>query len=41
MALPDLQRKEELVRELPLALSEGALSTTLPPHAVVFLTLER
>jgi hypothetical protein len=38
---PYLQRKEELVRDLPVTLNRDALSMTLPPHTVVFLTLER
>jgi len=38
---PYLQRKEKLVGDLPLSLNKDALSTTLPPHAAVFMALER
>ena len=40
-ASPYLERKEELVRDLPASLAGDVLSMTLPPHAVVFVTLER
>jgi len=38
---PLLERKEELVGQLPVSLDGSRLSTTLPPHAVVFITVER
>ncbi|NLX94586.1 MAG: hypothetical protein GXY83_00265 [Rhodopirellula sp.] len=38
---PLLERKEDLVRELAVRLDGEQLSTTLPPHAVAFVTLAR
>jgi len=38
---PFLDQREDLVSDLPLALDGQRLSTTIPPHAVVFLTLQR
>jgi hypothetical protein len=38
---PLLQRKEDAVSALPINLSADALSCTLPPHSVVFITARR
>jgi hypothetical protein len=38
---PLLERKEDLVRAYPVTVAGSRLTTTLPPHAVVFITLER
>lgn len=38
---PFVERPGDLVGDLPLLLEGSQLSTTLPPHAVVFLTLDR
>jgi len=38
---PLLEKKEDLVRGLPVALDGPRLTATLPPHAVVFITLDR
>lgn len=38
---PLLERKEDLVGTLPVALDGSRLALTLPPHAVAFITLER
>ncbi len=38
---PFLERREDLVRELPVAVQGQELTTALPPHAVAFVTLQR
>jgi len=38
---PLLEKREYLVRGLPVALDGPRLTAALPPHAVVFITLER
>lgn len=38
---PLLERKEDLVRDLPVSLDGPRLAFTLPPHAVVFVTVEQ
>ena len=38
---PLLERKEDLVRSLPVAFDGPRLTATVPPHAVVFITIER
>ncbi len=38
---PLLEHKEDLVRDLPVSLADSCLTFTLPPHAVVFVALER
>jgi hypothetical protein len=38
---PLLERKEDLIGNLPVSLDGPRLATALPPHAVAFITLER
>ncbi|MCL4205468.1 MAG: hypothetical protein KJ000_23545 [Pirellulaceae bacterium] len=38
---PFIERHDDLVSDLTLTLDEGRISTTIPPHAVVFLTVQR
>lgn len=38
---PLLERKEDLVGQLPVSLEGPRLTATLPPHAVAFVTLQR
>ena len=38
-ASPILERKEDLVGQLPVQLSQGELTCTLPPHSAAFITL--
>jgi alpha-L-arabinofuranosidase len=38
---PFLERKEDLVGELPMEMNGSQLTTQLPPHAAVFITLQR
>jgi hypothetical protein len=38
---PLLDRKEDAVTNFPVAREGSDVTCTLPPHAVVFLTLER
>jgi hypothetical protein len=38
---PLLDRKEDAVREFPVACEGNEVTCLLPPHAVVFVTLER
>ena len=39
--LPFLDRRDDLVSDLPTLLEGRQLSMTIPPHAVAFLTVER
>lgn len=38
---PFLERREDLVRELSVAIQGQELTTVLPPHAVAFVTIQR
>ena len=38
---PFLERREDLVRDLPVAIDGQQLTAPLPPHAVAFITLQR
>ena len=38
---PFLERREDLVRELSVAIQGQELTTVLPPHAVAFVAIQR
>ena len=37
---PLLERKEDVISPLPISIGDDALTCSIPPHAVVFLTVQ-